>query len=248
MIKLPYINEFKIIIVGAGGTGGILIQNLAHFVFTQHKEIHITIIDGDVVEARNVGRQKFTQDDIGKNKAECLAVRYSDVFGLDIAYIPEYIRNSETLISLFVEKKNTLPILVMAVDNNFSRKIAHEAFYSERTETLIYVDTGNEDGHGQTVLGVKWNGNVFQDPAGKVFPDILESEDQIREGGSCGQESDQNTQTLLENVWSATIALTYLTYIINGEISNHYTFFDTKNVQVRNIGNERIKNFSLCHY
>jgi len=249
MIKLPYFNEFKVVVVGAGGTGGVLIQNLAHFALGQHKKIYIVIIDGDAVEPRNVGRQKFAPEDVGKNKAECLAVRYSDVFGLDIGYIPEYIRDTEMLASLLTEEKGVLPVLVMAVDNNFSRKIAHRVFYDDRMRTLAYIDTGNEDGRGQTVLGLKWNGNVFQDPAGKVFPDILESDDQIQEGGSCGREIVRDTQTLLENVWSATIAFTYLVNLIkDGEIPSHYTFFDVKGAWSRSVENERIKNLSLSHY
>lgn len=249
MIRLPYFSKFKVVVVGAGGTGGILIQNLAHFALGYHKKIHIVVIDGDVVEPRNVGRQKFAPEDVGKNKAECLAVRYSDVFGLDIGYIPEYVRDGETLTSLLAGEKDALPVLVMAVDNNYSRKIAHRVFYDENIKTLVYIDTGNEDGRGQTVLGLKWNGNVFQDPAGKVFPDILESDDQIQEGGTCGREAVRNAQTLLENVWSAAIAFTYLVNLIeDGEVPSHYTFFDVKGARSRSAENERIKNLSLSHY
>ena len=248
MINLPHFYRHRVVIVGAGGTGGILVQNLAHFAF--NRDIEILIVDGDVVEERNVGRQKFAAEDLGRNKAECMAARYSDVFGLEIGYVPAYVRDAEALVSLVGPgDENALNVLVLAVDNNFTRKIAHQAFYDERIKTLVYLDTGNENGRGQTVLGFKWNGNVFQDPAGKVFPDILESDDRIQEGGACGREVVRDTQTLLENVWSATVAFTYLVNLIkDGEIPSHYTFFDVKSARVRSVENERIKDLVLSHY
>ncbi|MGB9825980.1 MAG: ThiF family adenylyltransferase, partial [Desulfofundulus sp.] len=94
MIKLRWVynSTIRLVIAGTGGTGGILVQNLAHYVYGmryRRDRIQIILVDGDVVEERNVGRQKFTLEDVGHNKAERLAIRYSDVFGLDIQYVPE---------------------------------------------------------------------------------------------------------------------------------------------------------------
>lgn len=233
--------KYKIVVVGAGGTGGILIQNLAHFVYGRiEPEVRIIVVDGDVVELNNVGRQKYTVDDLGKNKAQCIAVRYSDVFGLDIGYIPEYIRTTEALLDLVTpDEPRELSVLVMAVDNNFSRQLAHRVFYDERIDDIIYIDTGNENGRGQTVAGIKWDGKIVQEPCGKLFPDILESDDYIKEGRSCGQIVVQRPQTLLENVWSGTVAFSYLVHLINnGEIPKHYTFFDTATIQARSVENK----------
>lgn len=161
MIELPYIQGYRVVIVGCGGTGGILVQNLAHYVCgspDKRSRVGIVLMDGDTVEPRNVGRQKFTSDEVGRNKAECLAVRYQDVFGLDIGYVPEYADEPGKLIRVFGigdEDHYTLPVLVMCVDNNFSRQVAHRVFMDDGMKDLVYIDTGNEDGRGQTVLGLK---------------------------------------------------------------------------------------------
>ncbi len=58
----------KIAIVGAGGLGGPIALALARPTF------ELVIFDHDVVELSNLHRQiQFTDDDLGKPKAECLA-------------------------------------------------------------------------------------------------------------------------------------------------------------------------------
>jgi PRTRC genetic system ThiF family protein len=256
MIKLRWVynSTIRLVIVGTGGTGGILVQNLAHYVYGmryRQDRVQIILVDGDVVEERNVGRQKFTLEDIGHNKAERLAIRYSDVFGLDIQYVPDYIRNEETLLRILLPADegfmlSVLPVLVMCVDNNFTRQVAHRVFMDDGVERLIYIDTGNENGRGQTVLGLKWNGNIIQDPCGLLFPDILTSDDPIREGGSCSRTVEERPQTLLENMWSATVAMTYLYNLIeNGEVVSHYTYFDAVTGRAREVQNSRIKEIIL---
>lgn len=245
MLKLPYITNFKVVVVGVGGTGGILVQNLAHYLYGRYSpKVRLIVVDGDLVEPANIGRQKFAAEDLGRNKAERIALRYSDVFGLDIEYVPEYVREEETLAGLVLPDDvmpSQLPVLVMCVDNNFSRKIAHRVFFSDRVRDLVYIDTGNEDGRGQTVVGVKWRGFVYQDPCGSVFPDILESQDQIGGNLSCGRTVQEKPQTLLENVWSATVALTYLFNILeNHVVPSHYVFFDALAAQARSVKNSRI--------
>ena len=55
------------------------------------------IFDGDVVEEKNLVRQNFTPADLGENKAQVLAERYSIVFGMETAYIPYFVETEERL-------------------------------------------------------------------------------------------------------------------------------------------------------
>jgi molybdopterin/thiamine biosynthesis adenylyltransferase len=61
-----------IYIIGAGGVGSWLTPSLAMLVGPGN----ITVIDKDVLEVKNLNRQLFTSQDIGKSKAEALADRY----------------------------------------------------------------------------------------------------------------------------------------------------------------------------
>lgn len=67
--------KLQVLIIGCGGVG----SNLAHFLTRLLKEqdkveqYALRLVDYDAVEDKNLGRQFFFVEDIGKNKAEALA-------------------------------------------------------------------------------------------------------------------------------------------------------------------------------
>lgn len=123
----------KIIVLGGGGTGGYVISHLYRIGFTAERGIRILVCDGDVVEEKNLIRQNFVHQDIGRNKAEVLAERYSAAFGIECEYIPRFIETEEELLKLttvdFCENRwqniseTQRVILLGCVDNNKSRQI-----------------------------------------------------------------------------------------------------------------------------
>ena len=67
------IKHYKILLGGAG-IGSIIAECALRFGFE-----HITIIDGDKVEENNLNRQNYTENDIGRYKAKCLAERLQSI-------------------------------------------------------------------------------------------------------------------------------------------------------------------------
>ena len=67
------IKNYKIFLGGAG-IGSIIAECALRFGFE-----HITIIDGDKVEENNLNRQNYTENDIGRYKAKCLAERLQSI-------------------------------------------------------------------------------------------------------------------------------------------------------------------------
>lgn len=63
------VKDYKIFLAGAG-IGSIVAECALRFGFE-----YITIVDGDKVERSNLNRQNYTENDIGRYKAECLAER-----------------------------------------------------------------------------------------------------------------------------------------------------------------------------
>lgn len=63
------VKDYKIFLGGAG-IGSIVAECALRFGFE-----HITIVDGDKVDRSNLNRQNYTENDIGRYKAECLAER-----------------------------------------------------------------------------------------------------------------------------------------------------------------------------
>ena len=152
----------KIVMLGAGGTGGHIAPHLYRLLYALDRPVRFIICDGDIVEEKNLVRQNFTPADLGENKAKVLAERYSSVFGMETEYVPEFIESGERLLSML--RARTFPtgpywhsqtvkelvILIGAVDNNKSRKLCHEVFY--KLDDLIYIDSGKKRVCGRSRL------------------------------------------------------------------------------------------------
>ena len=68
-MKVNRYNGFKIILIGAGGTGGYIAPHLYRIAFASGCTARIIIADGDIVEEKNLIRQNFAACDIGKKQS-----------------------------------------------------------------------------------------------------------------------------------------------------------------------------------
>ena len=96
-MKFSKTRPVKIVQLGAGGTGGHIAPHLYRLLYSLGRPARYVICDGDVVEEKNLVRQNFTPADLGENKAQVLAERYSTVFGMETAYIPYFVETEERL-------------------------------------------------------------------------------------------------------------------------------------------------------
>ena len=165
-MKLERSRPVCILIIGAGGTGGYILPNLYRIAYATKRKYRVVIADGDIVEKKNLIRQNFSEIDIGVNKAEAMAERYSDVFGIETEYVPEYIEDEEMLCELLMQRSqderytNPVYIIIGAVDNNRSRVMCHNVF--NKLNDVIYIDSGNGEYTGQVVCGIKEGRFYFQ--------------------------------------------------------------------------------------
>lgn len=176
----------KIVLVGTGGTGGYIVPQLYRLLYALDRPIRVILCDGDLVEEKNLGRQNFIEADLGKNKAMVLAERYSNAFGIETSYIPQYVEDEEMLEELleplqypqnrYVTNQNVeavrkviseIVILIGAVDNNRSRQVFHSVF--QRAKELIYIDSGNSKASGQVICGVRRSGKTFYQPVASLY-------------------------------------------------------------------------------
>ena len=68
----------KIVMLGAGGTGGHIAPHLYRLLYALERPVRFIICDGDIVEEKNLVRQNFTPADLGENKAKVLAELWGD--------------------------------------------------------------------------------------------------------------------------------------------------------------------------
>ena len=124
------------IIIGNGGTGGFLVPNLVrqisikNYTRKEGQKHMITLADPDKVEEKNLTRQNFIMPDLNKSKAMVLAARYSNAFGTPINAHDAYVETKAALKMLMDLHKNCYPIIIGAVDNNKTRQLIADLFYS----------------------------------------------------------------------------------------------------------------------
>jgi PRTRC genetic system ThiF family protein len=217
-------SNFHFIVIGAGGTGGYLIPNLARqvsMINQREKRFNfITIADADVTEEKNLIRQNFISSDIGMNKAEVMASRYSGAFGIPIASVNRYIEDEETLLKIMTQTPHTLPVVIGCVDNNKTRQMIAKLFYS-RKKTFIFLDSGNEQYTGQVVFGFNGSGNgnpnLFYMPCiTDVFPDVMEdSSTKFVTEMSCAEQAISHPQSIATNITAANILFEFCNMVLN---------------------------------
>lgn len=234
----------KIVMLGAGGTGGHIAPHLYRLLYALQRPVRFIICDGDVVEQKNLVRQNFIPADLGENKARVLAERYSNVFGMETEYVPEFIESEERLRELVTPKKwysdyyprteieREQVILIGAVDNNRSRQMCHKAFY--QANELIYIDSGNSEHTGQVVCGIRSGGRTLYKPVGKLYPEVLSDTDKFPTELSCAEASVSAPQAMTANITAATAVVDMIYNILTlGETRVRQVTFATTSCNVR---------------
>tara|TARA_R110001592_G_scaffold64636_1_gene198514 strand:- start:2500 stop:3093 length:594 start_codon:yes stop_codon:yes gene_type:complete len=112
----------KILIIGAGGIGSYLIDTLDNLTGNGTHDsglYEITVSDPDTVETKNITYQRFSADDVGKNKALVMKNRYNMVV-------------SGSKYPIMVEDQLTgYDLVVCCVDNLHTRRMLYRANVEE---------------------------------------------------------------------------------------------------------------------
>ncbi len=233
-MKFSLERPVKIVMLGAGGTGGYAAPHIYRLIHTLNRPARFLVADGDIVEEKNLVRQNFIHADLGRNKAAVMAERYASAFGMEIVYLPEFIENEDALAALTAQDyfRKELVILIGAVDNNRSRQMCHNVF--QKAKELVYIDSGNGQYTGQVVCGIRRNGRTYYKPVGTLYPDVLADTDKFPTELSCAEAAISTPQSVVANVMAATAILSYLyDILVLGDITVRNVTFSTKNIHMK---------------
>ena len=233
-MKFSLERPVKIVMLGAGGTGGYAAPHIYRLIHTLNRPVRFLVADGDIVEEKNLVRQNFIRADLGRNKAAVMAERYASAFGMEIVYLPEFIENEDALAALTAQDyfRKELVILIGAVDNNRSRQMCHNVF--QKAKELVYIDSGNGQYTGQVVCGIRRNGRTYYKPVGTLYPDVLADTDKFPTELSCAEAAISAPQSVVANVMAATAILSYLyDILVLGDITVRNVTFSTKNIHMK---------------
>ena len=107
----------RILIVGAGGIGGLTFDLVVPALEKVGQKCSITIMDGDTVEASNLGHQRFSSSDIGSFKTAALVQKYESLKNVYCVSDTENLRVKEQL--------QEFDYIIIGVDRPHPRRLVH---------------------------------------------------------------------------------------------------------------------------
>lgn len=219
-------DPLSIIVAGAGGTGSLLIAELARMnqavLALGGKGIMLIAYDPSVVTINSYSRQLFHSREIGQNKAKVIIDKVRRTYGFGWDYKPMPL-NLETFNSLHFNDNNSANLIITCVDSVQARKDIKEMIKhmkeidSHIPKQLFYwIDTGNEAYTGQVILSTVRNirqPQIKQKGIRKVqrLPDIFKRFPEMNtmkdtEGASCSIIDSFHRQSYFINPFMAMYA------------------------------------------
>lgn len=233
----------KFIIVGLGGTGSYLVNHIVHYLKILKKiPRELILIDGDVLEDRNLLRQGFLEKDIGRNKAKALQERFSKIVPSNVK-----VRSEDRFINSIRDLEDVVGdegdiFLFSCVDNNMARYrllMAQHKIYSDSKgkRRVIFIDAGNEEWHGQVLVNAlmrgkevpieyKENGYEFTGKTeGHFLSTIFDNQDEWESTLSRGEHEiscDIITEAAPQNIVTNMTSAAGMMYMLNKVLKKGY--------------------------
>lgn len=141
----------SVAIVGVGGTGSYLAQGLAKLIAGYRLPLAVTLIDPDVIEEKNCSRQNFQSYEIGQPKAEALAYRLNQQYGVNFSFFVGRGENFVAIESYILKVAKQVSaashgiLLVTCVDTVEARQTFKDFG--------PWLDLGNAEATGQALYG-----------------------------------------------------------------------------------------------
>ncbi|MFQ5401714.1 MAG: ThiF family adenylyltransferase [Anaerolineae bacterium] len=242
-VVLGDVNRFRIMVVGAGGTGSTLalfLAGLAYHARQKGIQVELTLVDHDVVELKNCGRQAVSLQAAlagGVPKVADLALRLNAAYGLDIAAWPQpYVMDmARGWFHHGAGGWECAHLIIGCVDNHLARReIAKTVELFDGR--LWAIDCGNEQNSGQVLIGNLTDGrNIRTDRLGLCSglpspylqePELLEPAPNVQ-AQSCAEMALAETQSLMVNRMAATIVAQYVaTLVLQRQILQLGSYFN----------------------
>lgn len=231
---------YDFIVVGAGGTGSYFLKEFARYLSSSTEMIrlisHVSVVDGDTIEEKNLSRQCYFEDEIGSNKSIAFCQMVKESFGLDFTAWPQYLNTVQELTDIIqygssditnrpgFSSYTVVPVLLACVDNVPARDILRAKYDS--LNYVYFLDAGNGYRNGQCFYACKMDG-IEISPDIRFYGFSYEEEEESRSAVSCTQLNLAKPQHILTNMMSASCLLRASILLMEtGKVSRGITTFD----------------------
>ncbi|MDR5826042.1 PRTRC system ThiF family protein [Caballeronia sp. LZ043] len=191
---------WKVVVVGAGGTGSAVLPSLArlHHAMVELGHpggIDCTVFDDDTVSATNVGRQGFYPNDVGEYKASLIVNRLNLLMGTDWRAQTRRFGAGDALYNV--------DLIIGCVDTRAARLAI---VCAGEHSNAYYLDCGNDADRGQVVLGQLCGKSYTKKHperlphVGELFPELVNAKlDAKDDAPSCSMAEALRKQSLVIN-------------------------------------------------
>lgn len=243
---------YHLLVLGAGGTGTYFLKEVSRYLASLPAEIlkcldkDMYIMDGDIVEKKNIDRQAYFSEDIGFKKASKMAeilnesFFYGDRISLQWHSMPQYLLAKEQLSflkSTSKEEEGTLsdstnftvhmPLIISCVDNHAARLVTEDYFNS--SYCCILFDSANEWENGECVFSYKVLGTIVAPLRSFYFPDIKSGDLRPVTEMSCTEMNAAAPQHIFTNMFASLQLLSQFSSLIEtGSFKGGYSVFNQK--------------------
>lgn len=193
----------KVIVVGAGGTGSFAIPALARLLAFHEdgREANLTIIDGDVYEEKNMERQMFPKEYVGRNKADTMASQLQLTgVRLEGTCHTQYLHAPTVLAGIIASSRDGLVVVIGCVDNDATRAVLM-AGIKEVNRPVLYIDGANELDTASLITWMYVPGDPVMSPPDAVYPQYAQPADTMP--GGCWAKTPSTPQLITANMASA---------------------------------------------
>jgi molybdopterin/thiamine biosynthesis adenylyltransferase len=215
----------NILIIGLGGIGSVLVDQLARYLNynSMFENSRLTLMDGDSYETKNYIRQNFFN--LG-NKADSKVIDLRSRFKqLKIDSIPSFV-NKDNITML-----DDFDVILMGVDNHKTRKLVSD--YCKTRQNVILISGGNEYIDGSSQLYVRKEGQDLTPDLCAYHPEIRNARDKSPEELSCEELALAEPQLLLTNVTAAiTMLWLFRNSVEKNDIKKSEVYFDIEKMAV----------------
>lgn len=234
-------HELTVSLIGCGGTGSQVLTAIGRMNYALrqlgHPGLLVTAYDDDIVTEANCGRQLFSEQDIGHNKAETLVTRLNMFFGT----------RWDCVQGMYKKSSPTTNIIISCVDTVKSRKeiggnLRQLGMY-DSNNVLYWMDFGNTVNSGQVIIGTA--GRTHKQPERKrgcvgFLPSVNEMFELDRlndknSGPSCSLAQALTRQDLFINSTLANLGMTLFWRLFKGVTDTHGVYVNLETMKVNPI-------------
>lgn len=226
MRKMHLAPQFRrVMVIGAGGTGSYLAQGLAKMVAGYRLQVKVTLVDPDIIEEKNCARQNFQPWEIGESKAQALAFRLNQQYGVAFGAVKGFGVDA-------IEDVDALRLIVTCVDTVEARKPCKgkgpwlDLGNGVETGQALYGNT--EDAANLTAELEAWDTTPYVARLPSPYRAFGMAKLKSKKAAPSCADTPFAEQGVFANEWSAAAGLSIIhQLLVKGELTTPAIYFDT---------------------